>query len=59
VHDLVVDLEPSGFDRRLQFGQIKTGAGNCDTGTDIDAFGDLCCEAFRGKMSPRIQRNAR
>ena len=57
MHDLAVMLQPSGFDRRLQFGQIKTSAGNGDARTDIDAFGDLGREVFRDEMSPRIERD--
>ena len=57
VHDLAVLLEPPGFDRRLQFGQIKTGARDGNTRTDVDAFGDLAREVFRGEMSPWIERD--
>ena len=57
MHDLAVLLEPSGFDRRLQFGQIETGARDGNARTDVDAFGDLCCEVFRGEMSPGIERD--
>jgi hypothetical protein len=57
VHELAVMLEPSGFDRGLQFGQIETGAGDGDARTDVDALGDLAREIFRGEMSPRIERD--
>ena len=57
MHDLAVLLEPSGFDRRLQFGQINASARDGNTRTDVDAIGDLGCEVFRGEMSPRIERN--
>ena len=57
MHDLAVLFKPSGFDRRLQFGQIKSSARDRNTRTDVDAFGDLRCEVFRGEMSPRIERN--
>jgi hypothetical protein len=57
VHDLAVMLEPAGFDRRLQFGQIETRASDGNARTDIDAFGDLLREVFRDEMAPRIERN--
>ena len=57
VHDLAVMLEPAGFDRRLQFGQIETRARDGDARTDVDAFGDLGCKIFRDEMSPRIERD--
>ena len=55
--NVAVMLEPSGFDRRLQLGQIETGAGDGDARADIDAFGDLGREVFRGEMPPRIERD--
>jgi hypothetical protein len=57
MHDLAILLEPSGFDRCLQFGQIKAGACDGNTRTDVDAFGDLAREVFRGEMSPWIERD--
>ena len=57
VHDLAILLEPSGFDRGLQFGQIETGACDGDTRTDVDALSDLAREVFRGEMSPWIERD--
>ena len=57
VYELAVMLEPAGFDCRLQFGQIETGAGNGNARTDVDAFGDFLGEVFSGEMSPRIERD--
>ena len=55
VHHLAVVPEPARRDGGLQFGQIEAGAGDGDAGPDVDAFGDLAGEIFRGEMSPRIE----
>ena len=55
MHDLAILLEPSGFDRGLQLGQIEAGARDGNTRADVDALGDLAREVFRGEMSPWIE----
>jgi hypothetical protein len=57
VYELAVMLEPSGFDRLLQLRQIKPSACDSNTGTDVDAFGDLLGEVFSGEMAPWIKRD--
>src|SRR6516225_5850234 len=57
VDHFVIMLEPPGFDRRLQLGEIKAGARDRDARADVDAFGDLGREVFSDQMSPRVQRN--
>ena len=57
MHDFAILLEPSGFDRGLQLGQIETGARDGNARTDVDALSDLAREIFRGEMSPWIERD--
>ena len=40
VHDLAILLQPSGFDRSLQFGQVEAGARDGDARADVDALGE-------------------
>ena len=55
MHDVVIALQSAGCERCLNLGEVKPRLGHCDSGTDIDARGDLGGKRLRRQVSPGVE----